>query len=65
MVYGILLFHGYIAVPYLYCLGSSHYILQMTNPNRGFSAMSEGEKLLGQLVSEGRKIKKGKLTDFQ
>ncbi len=50
-------------------LGSSHYILRMADPDSGFTSMSEGKKnkikFLGQLVSEDRKIKKGKLTDFQ
>ncbi len=43
-------------------LGSSHYILLMTDPDRGFSSMSKGKKIrikiLGQLMLEDRKMKR-------
>ncbi len=50
-------------------LGSSHYILWMTYPDREFSSIREGKKIkikfLGQLGSKERKIKQEKMTDFQ
>ena len=57
------------AASWFYLLGSSHYILRMTDPDRGFPSLSEEKnkniKFLGQLMSEERKIKWEKLTNFQ
>ena len=50
-------------------LGSSHYILRMTDSDRGFSFMSEGKKIKikfhARLMSEERKIKKENGSHYQ
>ncbi len=50
-----------------FVLGCPHYILRMTDPDRGISSLSEGKKQKikspGQLMSEERKNKRDKLTD--
>ena len=48
--------------------GSSHYILRMTDPDRGFSSMSEGKKNKNEISWPagvgGKKTKKGKIDIF-
>ncbi len=48
-------------------LGSSHYILRMTDPDKGFSSMSEGKnenKISWPAGVGGKKNKKGKIDRF-